>query len=119
MSDTEITITFDPDKLSGYEDRYLLMLLHLTQHNPADGFTSKKPGEVAQKVKDEIVRRWIRTVVPELYRHQDRHYYWRNLTRFAQYEPGSKDGFSPEWHNGQWVAREQEDEAERGSDGTR
>jgi hypothetical protein len=41
-----------------------------------------------------------------MYQHQGRHFYWRQLCKFAAYEPpaGAASG-SPEWHRGQWVAR--------------
>ncbi len=81
---TSITITFDPNGLSTYTDRYLSMLWHLCQHNPTDGFRDKEPGDLAMRVGWEIIRRWLGTVSPEMYHHQQQHYTWWQLTQFAR-----------------------------------
>jgi hypothetical protein len=84
VSKTEITIEFDDDRLASYTDQRLAMLWHLTQHNPADGFRDKEPGEMAMKVGWEIIRRWLGGVSPEMYHHQQHHYAWWHLTQFAK-----------------------------------
>jgi hypothetical protein len=89
MAEVSITIKFDPDVLRGYTDEYLATLWHVAQANPADGFKDSEPGETAQKIGWEIIRRWLRTVEPAMYHHQDRHYYWHQLSRFAKCESGS------------------------------
>ena len=88
MSKTQITIEFDPDALASYTDQHLAMLWHLTQHNPADGFRDKEPGELAMKVGWEIIRRWLGGVNPEMYHHQQHHYTWWHLTQFAKRDGG-------------------------------
>jgi hypothetical protein len=88
MGKASITIDFDPDRLSTYTDQYLAMLWHLTQHNPADGFRDKEPGDLAMHVGWEIIRRRLGTVSPEMYHHQQQHYTWWQLTRFARYSGG-------------------------------
>lgn len=104
MTMRAITIEFDEHALSGYQDARLAMLWHVAQANPADGFESKAPGEIAERIGREIIRRWLRDAPVELYHHQDHHYPWHQLTKFARYEPGGAAG-TPEWAAGQWVAR--------------
>jgi hypothetical protein len=89
VSKTAITIEFDPDRLSSYEDRFLATLWHACQANPENGFENEEPGDLAMKVGWEIIRRWLRGVEPEMYHHQVRHYWWQQLRRFAQYTPGA------------------------------
>lgn len=88
-----ITIEIDPNNLSGCEDSHLATLWHLAQANPADGFESSEPGELAAKIGLEIIQRWLRATPPEMFHHQDRHYYWHQLARFARFR------------NGQWEPR--------------
>jgi hypothetical protein len=90
MTATAITIEFDPDALHSYTDEHLAMLWHLAQANPADGMATSKPGELAERIGREIIRRWLATVPPELHRHQGRHYYWHELTRIARYQPEAR-----------------------------
>jgi hypothetical protein len=53
-----------------------------------------------------VPRRWLKATEPELHHHQGRHYYyWKQLCRFARYEPGSPDPSNPEWHHGVRVPR--------------
>jgi hypothetical protein len=104
MSKTSITIEFDQHALSGYTDEYLAVLWHLAQANPADGFTTSEPGDLAEKIAREIVRRWLAGVPPELWHHQGQHYYWHELTQIATYEPGGSSG-TPEWDQGHWAAK--------------
>lgn len=88
-----ITIEFDPNALGGYTDEHLAMLWHVAQANPADGFDSGEPGDLAMNVGWEIIRRWLKTVPPVMYKHQQRHYHWHQLCKFARHE------------NGEWVAK--------------
>src|SRR5437016_4476358 len=111
MAKTSITIDFDPDRLSTYTDQYLAMLWHLCQHNPADGFEHSQPGDLAAQIGWEIIRRWLKHVPPELYHHQQRHYYSHQLGKFAIYNPGgpawdhqAKD-WNPAFHNGHYEPR--------------
>jgi hypothetical protein len=104
MTTASITIEFDPDWLSSYTDEYLAMLWHLTQHNPADGFEHSQPGDLAAKVGWEIISRWLAHVPPEMYHHQQRHYYWKQLSKFATYTPGGPAG-DPAFHDGHYAPR--------------
>jgi hypothetical protein len=99
-----ITIEFDDGELTRCTDERLAMLWHVAQANPADGFENKAPGEIAERIGREIIRRWLRHAPIEMYHHQGRHYSWKQLTKFAQYEPGGRAG-TPEWEAGQWVPR--------------
>lgn len=101
MTQRTITIEFDDHALGGYDDKHLAALWHLAQANPDDGFEHRAPGEIAVRIGFEIIRRWLATAPVELYRHQGRHYHWKQLTKFAQYEPGDEAG--TEWDTGRWV----------------
>lgn len=100
MSKTAITIEFDPGRLPTYTDQHLAMLWHLVQANPADGFTRHEPGDLAMRVGWEIIRRWLKGVPPELYRHQQAHHAQYQLGKFAIYRPGE-----PDFHDGRYEAR--------------
>jgi hypothetical protein len=100
MTTASITIEFDPAQLASYTDQYLAMLWHLTQHNPADGFEHSQPGDLAMRVGWEIIRRWLKHVPPEMYRHQQSHYSSYQLGRFAIYRPGN-----PAFLEGHYQAR--------------
>jgi hypothetical protein len=89
---TSITIDFDPDQLHRYNDKYLVMLWQLCQHNPADGFRDPQPGKLAMAVGWEIIRRWLRKVEPEMYHHQQHHHDWWHLIQFARH---TDDGWAP------------------------
>lgn len=101
MTTTAITIEFDPNRLRSYTDSHLAMLWSLAQANPDDGFAASTAGDLAERIGREVIRRWLRGVEPEMYNPQGRHYYWRQLCKFASYEPpaGAASG-SPEWHRG-------------------
>lgn len=100
MSEVAITLTFDPDQLHNCSDERLATLWHVAQANPAP-HGDHQPGDIAEKVGREIIRRWLGSTAPALWHHTGRSYYWRQLTRFARYEPGGKPG-TPEWHEGTW-----------------
>jgi hypothetical protein len=86
MSTTQILIEIDPARLSGYSDSHLATLWHVAQANPADGFEDQEPGELAERIGREIIRRWLGAAAPELYHHQGGHYHWRQLTKFARWD---------------------------------
>ena len=70
----QITITFDTDALQGYTDQHLATLWHVAQANPVDGFRSDEPGQLAEKIGREIIRRFLASTPPELWAHQGRHF---------------------------------------------
>jgi hypothetical protein len=88
MTKTAITIEFDMDNLGRYEDSYLATLWHVAQANPADGFESNEPNEIAERIGREIIRRWLSKAPVELYHHQGRHYYWKQLTTLGKWVDG-------------------------------
>jgi hypothetical protein len=81
----EITIVIDEAGLSRVTDECLAVWWHVAQANPADGFASGKPGDLAEKIGREIVRRWLAGVRPELWHHQGRHYYWYELYKLGSW----------------------------------
>jgi hypothetical protein len=111
MGKTAITIEIDEDNLTSYTDARLALCWHVAQANPADGFESSTPGDLAERIGREIIRRWLSKAPVELYHHQGRHYYGHQLGKFARFEPGSGESGSPEWHAGKWVPRATVDEA--------
>jgi hypothetical protein len=106
---TAITIEFDQHALRTYTDEYLAMLWYLAQHNPANGFATSEPGDLAEKIGREIISRWLRDVRPEMWHHQGQHYYWKQLSALATYEPGGPSG-TPEWGRGKWVPKAADDQ---------
>lgn len=100
MSTTAITTEINEHNLAGYTDERLALYWHLAQANPADGFDDSRPGELAARIGWEIIRRWLRAAPTEMYNHQQRHYYWHQLSKFAIYRPGAED-----FHDGHWEPR--------------
>lgn len=70
----EITIAIDDDKLEHYTDQYLATLWHVAQANPQDGFANREPGEIAERIGREIIRRFLAQTPPTLWNHQGRHF---------------------------------------------
>lgn len=90
MNHTTVTISIEIDKarLRGYDDTHLATLWHVAQANPADGFADREPGELAEAIGREIIRRWLGGAEPELYHHQGQHYYWDQLRRLGSWKDG-------------------------------
>lgn len=111
MRKIEITFEIDGSRLQSYEDSYLATLWHIAQANPAD-HGDKQAGELTERVGREIIRRWLASTPPELWRHQGKVHYWKQLTRFAMYTPPADvDAWSPDWHRGTWSLRPEAIEA--------
>jgi hypothetical protein len=105
MGKIQITIEIDDSRLASHSDKQLALLWHVAQANPADQFEDQTAGQLVERIGREIIRRWLKATEPELSHHQGRHYYWKQLCKFARYEPGSPDPSNPEWHHGVWVPR--------------
>jgi hypothetical protein len=101
----QITIEIDESMLASYSNEYLATCWHVAQANPADGFATSAPGELAERIGREIIRRWLGDVSPELWHHQGRHHYSHELGKFAKYVPPEGVSGGPEWHHGTWVPR--------------
>jgi hypothetical protein len=106
MTKHVVNVEIDEARLSLYSDEFLATCWHVAQVNPADGFDSSVPGELAERIGREIIHRWLRNVPPALWHHQGRHYYHHQLGKLAKYEPGDGPAGSPEWKNGTWVPRQ-------------
>lgn len=83
-----ITIEFDDGQVRGCEDSYLAMLWHVAQANSANGFEDNEPNEIVERIGSEIIRRWLAKAPVELYHHQGRHYYWKQLTKLGKWVDG-------------------------------
>lgn len=88
MGAVQITIEVNPDALRSYSDSHLAAVCHVVQANPADGFADRRPGELAERVGREIVRRWLGSVSPELWHHQGGHYFWNELRQLGKWVDG-------------------------------
>lgn len=95
MSKVTITIEVDSDMLAGYTDSHLAALWHAAQINPADGFASKEPGELAERIGREIIRRWLVSTEPELWHHQGYHHHWNTLRKLGKWT-GPGGAFVPD-----------------------
>ncbi|WP_454629578.1 hypothetical protein [Bradyrhizobium cenepequi] len=71
-----VSIEIDTDSLQSVTDAYLASLWHVAQANPADGFESPYPGELAEHIGREIVRRFVRKTGPELWNHRGSNFDW-------------------------------------------
>ena len=91
-----IEIEIDDNKLPSYSDEFLAAAWHVAQWNPAP-FPDKRAGELVERLSREIVRRWLRGVQPEVWKHKGSNHYWENLTRFAKYQPGTTEFDAGEW----------------------
>ena len=109
----EITIDVDDDALASYTDDRLALCWHVAQHNPAP-FGDYLAGQLTERIGREIIRRWLRNVPPELWRHQARDHFWNELRRFAMYEPREPAADLAAFHSGRWVPRPADAEAEGG-----
>jgi hypothetical protein len=115
MANHQITIEIDEDRLAAYTDQQLAMCWQVAQGNPAEE-GDPIAGELAERIGREIIRRWLRGVEPELWRHQARSYYYNELTRFAKFVPGGPPE-SDQWHYGEWTPRDSGDtEPEMGAE---
>jgi hypothetical protein len=116
MGKTQITIEVDDDRLASYSDSHLATLWHVAQANQAP-HGDHAAGELVEHIGREIIRRWLKATPPELWKHQGRSYYWTELCKFAEFRPGAGEPGSPEWHDGVWVPRLGDANADRGPGG--
>ncbi len=73
-----ITVEIDTDKLGDWTDAYLAQLWHVAQSNPAK-HGDMDASDLVFQVGIEIIRRWLKSVGPELYHHQPGAHYWQAL----------------------------------------
>lgn len=67
-----------------------------TERNPAE-LGDYEAGKAAARIGAEIVRRWLKTVEPELYRHQGDHHYWNILQKNGSWMPVNGDENNRQW----------------------
>ena len=113
MTKVSITIEIDDDNLASCTSPHLATLWHVAQANPAE-HGDYMAGELVEHIGREIIRRWIGDIRPELWRHQGRDHYWRELTRFAKYEPGGPADLhdTRAFHSGRWLPKVADDTTE-------
>jgi hypothetical protein len=70
-----------------------------------DGFATSVPGDLAERIGREIIRRWLGGISPELWNHQGRHFYQHELGKFAKYLPPEGVTGGLEFYNGTYVPR--------------
>lgn len=81
---SQIVIEIDTARLGGYTDSHLATLWHVAQANPAP-LEDRDAGELVERIGREIIRRWLKTVEPELWHHQGEHYYWSQLRKLGKW----------------------------------
>lgn len=86
MTKISIEIEIDTSKLSTCSDLRLALLWHVAQANPAP-IGDYAAGNAVFHLGREIVSRWLMTIKPELYCHQESHHYWGELIKMATYQP--------------------------------
>lgn len=74
-----IAVDVDADSLGSVTDQALAELWHLAQANPAP-HGDEKAGDLVAAIGYEIVTRFLKMQMPELYNHQPRDFYWKTLT---------------------------------------
>lgn len=94
MDKVAITIEVNPHALGNLEDSYLATLWHLAQANPAE-YGDRTAGELVERISREIIRRWLRSTEPELWKHQGNAYFWNELRKHGK------------WIDGEFVAHAQ------------
>lgn len=77
---TTVTFVIDIDSLPHYADEYLAQLFHISQANPA-AFGDKDACNLAEQVKAEIVRRWLKSAPVALWNHKGDHVHLEQLIK--------------------------------------
>ncbi|MFI7467518.1 hypothetical protein [Nonomuraea sp. NPDC049646] len=95
----EISIRITTSGLGRTTDSYLAMLWHAIQATPPD-FEHDAVGQVTEHIGREIIRRWLLTVTPEMWRQQGHQSHWKALTTFAR------------WTGTEWVMKDEAFQAE-------
>ncbi len=83
-------------ELRAFTDEALAFFWHVCQHNPSP-ISNEEAGLQAERVGREIIRRWIKNIEPELYRHQGRQYYWSILQENGKWLPVGNDPDVRKW----------------------
>jgi hypothetical protein len=115
-----ITIEINEADLSRVTDERLALWWHVAQANPAP-YGDAMACDLTEQIGREIIRRWLRTVEPELWHHQGRHHPQKWLSEFATYQPA--EGYKPggafggeenlrAFHSGRWVPKTADDDPE-------
>jgi hypothetical protein len=83
----QIAIEIEEDQLANYTDQRLAVSWHVAQANPAP-FGDHDAGALTERIGREIIRRWLRDVPPELWSHQGRDNYWKELCQLGTWVDG-------------------------------
>lgn len=82
---TTVTITINTEVLNSYTDTYLAQLWHIAQANPEDSNASRAPGQLAEAIGREIIRRWLARTEPELWHHNGADFADNTLRRHGRW----------------------------------
>lgn len=87
MNKHSITIEFDANSLSNYEDSFLAALWHVAQWNPAPR-GDHDAAQVAEQIGREIILRWLKKVPAVIWNRKGSDPYWETLVRHGRWVDG-------------------------------
>lgn len=96
MNAIAIRIVVDLPRLDIVNDSTLATWWHVAQANPAP-LEDATAGQIAEHVGREIIRRWLKSVPPELWHHQSSHHYWKILADNGSWLPVNGDETNRQW----------------------
>lgn len=76
-------ISVSTNSLDNYTDQYLSFLMQLSQAAGDSG--SERQARFADRVRDEIIRRWMSQVPPDIHGVSMGNHYWRTLADNGQW----------------------------------
>lgn len=91
-----ITIEINTDQLQTLTDSALATAWTVAQANPA-GIDDPTAGDLAEHIGREIIRRWLKSVPPELWHHQGNHHFWNILQKHGSWLPVNGDENNRQW----------------------
>lgn len=92
----QITLEIDTERLSSLTDQALANAWMAAQANPAP-MEDRDACELAEHVGREIIKRWLKTVPPELWHRQGNHHFWHILQQHGKWLPVNGDENNRQW----------------------
>lgn len=100
-----VTVELDRNALGSYTDQHLAALWHTVQAAPAP-YGDSLAADVVESLTYEIIRRWLATPAPQMFKHRPGSYALDTRGAFARYRPGGgADDWDGEFENGVWAVR--------------